>query len=317
MIDRNRVLKSSIASTQWHGWKSEPIGADASSRRYFRLVDEGAEPVILVDAPPDKEDFQRFLDVAKLLSKAGLCVPKPNFEDHQDGVFIVTDLGLNTLSQALGGGSDCSDQTILDVLMILRSIEFSTDNKLNASTAQNMLEPLFENYGASGQSQICSTLESAFHAHVTDTLTLSLRDFHAENIIWREDEHGTNKVGLLDFQDAFLAPDGYDLASFTRDVRHAMPMNRQRKMEKDMAVRLNIDAKKFQLQVAILAIQRNLRILGVFAKLISQGKMRYAEFLPLTWQHIVNDLEHAGLSELKGAILENVPNPDLRGWTQT
>jgi len=41
--------------------------------------------------------------------------------------------------------------------------------------------------------------------------TVALRDFHAENLIWRPSLQGTDRVGLLDYQDAFTAPRGYDL----------------------------------------------------------------------------------------------------------
>ena len=38
-------------------------------------------------------------------------------------------------------------------------------------------------------------------------------DFHAQNLIWRPDRLGLDRVGIIDFQDAVLSDPAYDLAS--------------------------------------------------------------------------------------------------------
>ena len=49
--------------------------ADASFRRYFRVQGPHGSLVIM-DAPPDKENSQPFVDIARLLLDAGLRAPE-------------------------------------------------------------------------------------------------------------------------------------------------------------------------------------------------------------------------------------------------
>jgi len=317
VADRETLLAKSLVGTPWQNWRSEPVGADASFRNYFRLTGPTDQTVILVDAPPEHENYHHFLNVAKTLSDAGLSAPKPLLENHDTGIFVITDLGSETLAVVKNEETieaQGFEQIIVEVLLKLRRIKFQSGPKLNKTSATEMLDPLFDYYGASGRDQICNVLAGVFEKHVAPELSFSLRDFHAENIVWRKELSGTNKAGLLDFQDAFLAPDGYDLASYTRDVRRKMKPEEQVYMEDEFAKRLGIEIRAFRLQVATLAIQRNLRILGVFAKLIANGKPRYASFLPITWTHITNDLRHRQLSDLENAIRSYVPNPSTKTW---
>ena len=47
----------------------EPASSDASFRRYFRI--KGSDgPFIVMDAPPDKENTEPFIRVAKLLAQS-------------------------------------------------------------------------------------------------------------------------------------------------------------------------------------------------------------------------------------------------------
>jgi len=193
MTKRDALLFQSLFGTTWEHWDKEVIAADASSRRYFRLVGPQNQTVILVDAPPALEDYDRFLQVAKTLKESGLSVPQPLFEDHKAGVFVVTDLGTETIATAkernLVDPNDLED-VVVDLLLALRQVTFSTPNVLNKSSATQMLDPLFDSYGASGQAEICGALADAFASHVTKEPIFSLRDFHAENVIWRADQSG-------------------------------------------------------------------------------------------------------------------------------
>ena len=47
----------------------EPASADASFRRYFRLI-RGADSYIVMDAPPEKEALAPFIGVAQSLHRA-------------------------------------------------------------------------------------------------------------------------------------------------------------------------------------------------------------------------------------------------------
>ena len=70
-----------------------PVAGDASFRRYFRLCPEGQSAVILMDAPPEKEDSQPFLDIAERLRRAGIHAPAILAHDLTRGWILLEDLG--------------------------------------------------------------------------------------------------------------------------------------------------------------------------------------------------------------------------------
>jgi aminoglycoside/choline kinase family phosphotransferase len=138
---------------------------------------------------------------------------------------------------------------------------------------------------------------------------LALRDFHAENLIWRPALAGAARVGLLDFQDAFIAPAGYDLVSLLRDARRDVDP----KLVQDMIARFTAGTDvgpDFPAQFACLGAQRNLRILGVFARLAKQaGKTRYLTLIPRVWRNLMLDLAHPALADLRAVVHDLLPPP--------
>jgi len=78
-----------------HGLSPDSVraaSADASFRRYFR-VNGAAASLIIMDAPPDKENSQPFVEIAGLMQAAGLLVPKVLAWDPTLGFMLLDDLG--------------------------------------------------------------------------------------------------------------------------------------------------------------------------------------------------------------------------------
>jgi aminoglycoside/choline kinase family phosphotransferase len=63
--------------------------ADASFRRYFR-VDAPQGSLIIMDAPPDKEDCHPFVAVARLLEAGGVGVPHILEWDEAQGFMLLS-----------------------------------------------------------------------------------------------------------------------------------------------------------------------------------------------------------------------------------
>jgi aminoglycoside/choline kinase family phosphotransferase len=52
--------------------------------------------------------------------------------------------------------------------------------------------------------------------------------------------------------------------------------------------------------MAVMAAQRNVKIVGIFARLSKRdGRMRYLGFLPRVWGYLERDLTHPALAGLK------------------
>ncbi len=82
-----------------------PASADASFRRYFRVVTASGERFIVMDAPPEREDCRPFVEVARALGSFGLNVPEVLAFDQGQGLMLLSDLGSKQYLQALNDDS--------------------------------------------------------------------------------------------------------------------------------------------------------------------------------------------------------------------
>ena len=299
----------------WSNWTQAPLPGDASSRRFTRLFGPDGQTVMMMETPFEDADSQAaFTRIAKLLTDAGLAAPQIL---HEDGaVLILTDLGQRDMTQALAEQPNATEELYAACVDVLLRIQTLSPPKLTSLTPEvggEMVRITADQYCNS--TEMADTLAAAMTQAMGQLslrpTTLALRDFHAENLIWRPDLTGTDRLGLLDFQDAFIAPTGYDLISLLRDARRDVSEPIYDMMVGRFGTAIGADMPIFRAQMACLAVQRNLRILGVFARLARvKGKMRYIPMLPRVWHHIQTDLRHPALNELSKVINNSVPAPD-------
>ncbi len=138
---------------------------------------------------------------------------------------------------------------------------------------------------------------------------LVLRDYHAENLIWLPDREAEARVGLLDFQDALFGHPAYDLVSLLEDARRDVSPDIIKPVSDrffDAAGLADRDA--FDAASAILAAQRNAKILGIFVRLARRdAKPRYLDLLPRVARHFVRDISHPALSPVRAQVRELAP----------
>ena len=144
------------------------------------------------------------------------------------------------------------------------------------------------------------------------------RDYHAMNLMWLPHRTGVARVGMIDFQDALAGHPAYDLISLLEDARRevtpaisdfmtALYISRSR------AEGLALDETQFRAAAALLAAQRNAKIIGIFARLwMRDTKPRYLAHLPRVWRYMERDLAHPALAPLKAWYDRAVPQ-ELRG----
>jgi aminoglycoside/choline kinase family phosphotransferase len=139
----------------------------------------------------------------------------------------------------------------------------------------------------------------------------TIRDYHAENLLWLPEREGLRRVGLLDFQDAVRGWRAWDFAMLLHDARRDVSYPAH-----EAAIRAYLDATgageaEFQRELAVLGAIYAMRILGIFARLAGRdGIERYLSFMPREWGHLARTLEHPALSEAK-AFVESVARPYL------
>ncbi len=134
--------------------------------------------------------------------------------------------------------------------------------------------------------------------------TLMLRDFHSPNIVWRAGRTGFDRLGIIDFQDALIASPAYDVASLAFDARVTVPAEIERQtLETYVAARHAAGAfeeEAFRESYAIMAAQRNSKILGIFVRLDRRdGKPAYLKHLPRIRGYLRRALTHPALGGLR------------------
>lgn len=305
-----------LSTTQSAGWARSALAGDASTRRYERLCAPSGETAILMDdslAPP--ENIEKFAYIATALRDAGLAAPQIYHTSAADGLMILEDLGENDFAKVIRktpSSGDACYSAATEVLLQIHQVAPLSLPQLSAENAAQWLEPLGTWYCAKpiALCAIQDAMTTAFQTLGLTADTLALRDFHAENLIWRPKENGIQKVGLLDFQDAFYAPAGYDLASLTRDARRDVDQELVNALTAKIADAEGRNLADYSAQVACLAVQRNLRILGIFASLAKRyGKTGYNAYVPRVWSYLQHDMAHPALSELRKSVVQVVPEP--------
>jgi hypothetical protein len=139
----------------------------------------------------------------------------------------------------------------------------------------------------------------------------TIRDYHAENLLWLPNRQGLQRVGLLDFQDAVRGWRAWDFSMLLHDARRDVSP-----AANDAAIRTYLDATgageaEFQRELAVLGALNVMRILGIFSRLMARdGKMRYRAFMPRMWGHLKRTLQNPALEDAR-AFVEAVARPYL------
>ena len=284
-----------------------PASADASFRRYLRIDTATGASRIVMDAPPDKENCQPFVQVQCLMAAAGLNVPQILAFDEPTGFMLLSDLGHQTVIERLNPEKPQDAyawyQQATDVL--LQWQKASTPGVLPAYDEPLLRRELalFPDWYLAKHRAIAlddkqqATLGSAFDAIVAHNLAAPSvyvhRDFMTRNLM-APVEAGA-PLGVLDFQDAVYGPITYDIASLLRDafisweeefviditVRYWEKARKAGLLGANSASGWGDDFGEFSRAVEWMGLQRHLKVAGIFARLtLRDGKPKYLADAP-------------------------------------
>ena len=318
MAEREAKRAAFLSETGWGGAQICPLAGDASTRRYFRLTRRSGQRCLLMDAPGDNPALRKFISIAAYLSDLGLSPPNILSADEMQGFLLVEDFGDALYSRTFRGNSTAERQgyeAAVDVLRHLHSAPPLDDlPNWDAPALAALTQPAITWYSgqtAADASMFSARLEPFFAPFAGAPPRIALRDYHAENLIWLPDRVGVARVGLLDFQDAVLCHPAYDLISLTRDARRDLDDGLTRALNDRYLDQSNLPRSDFEYACAALAVQRNIRILGVFARLaLRHAKLQYIDMIPRVWTHIMTDLRHPDLAALSTLVRDALPSPD-------
>lgn len=279
--------------------------ADASFRRYLR-VDNSSGSLIIMDAPPDKEDCRPFDAVARLMAQAGLRVPHVLDWEREAGFMLLSDLGHQTMMQAIEPAQPSANLGLyMRAVDALITWQLATRPDVlpmyDAPVLRGEMELFSQWYvaqyrGHSLSGALRSTLDQAFDAIIADNLAWPSvyvhRDFMPRNLMLSPPAVGlsptTQGLGVLDFQDAVYGPITYDIASLMRDAFLSWDEDfvldvtiRYWERARARGLPVGDDFGAFYRAVEWMGLQRHLKVAGIFARLtLRDGKPRYLADTP-------------------------------------
>lgn len=322
MTARDEDITAFLKGTPWSEATRTILAGDASNRRYDRLTLPDAGTAVLMDAPASRgEDVRPFIRMTDFLRGIGLSAPSLLKSDPDKGFLLIEDLGDALFARLLK--ADPSQETALydaavDVLVRLHQAPVPDLSPYNAETTVPLAALAFDWYQRGAEGEVSGSARSDLMTEMDRLLrpldaldpVVIQRDYHAENLLWLPDRKGAARVGLLDYQDAMLGHPAYDLVSILQDARRDVSSTTQRQMIDAFLDRTGHGRDGFLHAYAILGTQRNLRILGVFARLcLRDGKAHYVDLIPRVWGHIRTNLQHPALQPVAQLIDTHLPEP--------
>lgn len=277
----------------------EAVSGDASFRRYFRFIAKNEMgykqlPLIAVDAPPEKEDSQQFIDIALLLGDHNLPAPKI-YMASDDGFYIQQDFGDQLLNNTLTDNTaDLLYDTAMDHIVAMQQLPTSNLSPYNSELLQTEMALFTDWYlknhlnislSESDKEMLAITYQLLDENAIEQPQVFVHRDYHSRNLMVLDNAN----LGIIDFQDAVIGPITYDLVSLLRDCYIDWPQqNIDSWIDKFMGkLPAQYDHAQFIRWFDLMGIQRHLKAIGIFSRLnYRDNKPSYMNDIPRTLNYI-------------------------------
>jgi N-acetylmuramate 1-kinase len=299
MNERQIVLQKWLTDTcQLSECSLVSMPGDASFRNYYRVQHVNGSYVAM-DADKEREKCLPYIAIANALRAQGLQTPEIIASDLERGFLLISDFGDKLLLKELNNNN--AELLYTHALCELAKIQ-------NCADVAGLTLPLFSRQWL--RQELEGFKEWFLHIHLGLFLPPALEkelnncfDFLADRaanqptVFMHRDYHSANlmllpqnKIGILDFQDAFMGPLTYDVVSLLRDCYIAWPepfvtqLALQYRDQRELA----ISNEEFLHWFDLTGMQRHLKALLTFArKYHRDGNDHYLQHIPRTIHYIV------------------------------
>jgi N-acetylmuramate 1-kinase len=269
---------------------------------------DGRTVVLALHVGPIEFARLPFANVCDLLQKIPLPVPAILGHSDELGVLALRDLGDVTLQAHLGAASPAVHAALyreavsfIDQLQ-RRGTDLTSDTYVPYGVAFDVekltwelnffAKHFLEGYRGIALSTAERTALDAEWAAITGELAseprvLCHRDYHSRNLMFHD-----GSLHIIDFQDARMGPDTYDLVSLLRDSYVDLTDQQLDDfIAYFLALKGNPDAAAFRRRFDLMALQRNLKALGTFGfQTISRQNPVYIQYMPRTLNYARRNL---------------------------
>ncbi len=305
-----------------------PLTPDASDRRYYRAVrSAGGSLVVVLHTSPFAAGSLPFVQVARLLSDMPLPVPHVRHEMADLGVLVLDDLGDVTLQMEVDSGTGALPvhlyEQAVDLLVRLQSRGRDlADNRLEpyrlAFDVEKLMwemdffiEHFLERFRGcvirpADRDALRRELLGIVEELAAEPRVLCHRDYHSRNLMVKD-----GRLFVIDFQDARMGPDTYDLVSLLRDSYVALPPETVAQLTERfrLAAAPGQPASHFGARCRLMAVQRNLKALGTFGfQAVARANPVYAQYVPRTLGYVRESFDiDARFGRLRDVLAPHAP----------
>ena len=340
-VRRSLAIRDFLDEAGYRSATRRHLTGDASIRAYEH-IHIGGERFVLMDSPRHTpgpiladgkyyqqiahiaEDVQPFIAVGKYLLSLGLRAPAMYETDIEQGILLIEDLGSDSVLSEEGVPIAERYRESAACLALMHGQAFERDLPVTEGIVHRVpdfdrdamqieVSLLTDWYLPWKRGTPASDAERRDYVAIWDRLieslatadhNLVLRDFHSPNIIWRPDATGTDRVGIIDFQDAMIGPAAYDVAALVQDARVDMPEDlAEEVLDHYLALRARdegFDRTRFVRDWHVMAAQRNCKLVGLWVRLMQRdGKPAYMRHMPRTFRNLEGALAHPDLAPLR------------------
>jgi N-acetylmuramate 1-kinase len=305
-----------------------PLTGDASDRRYYRVMPRAGAPIVLaLYASPFDYASLPFVNVTTLFQAIPVPVPRIVGEAADLGVLALEDLGDVTLQAQLGAATaderDVRYERAVDLIALLqrRGRELADPRFVPYQVAFDVEKLTWEMdffvkhfLGAYRGVDLATPRRDALRAALgvvveelaAEPRVLCHRDYHSRNLMVSGGD-----LFMIDYQDARMGPDTYDLVSLVRDSYVDLPESLVDRLVDRLAAGIGTtdEPARFRARVDLMAMQRNLKALGTFGyQATSRANPVYAQYVPRTLRFVRENLaRHPRFGHLWDLLAPLVP----------
>ena len=286
--------------------KVTQIKGDASFRKFYRKKKNKKSSIIIYSKKEKNKNLLNYDSINKLLLKNKILAPKLLSENFSKNFIEIEDLGKQTIFDIFKKKKVNRLKVYKKILVVLIKLQKIKSKKIKNFKKKNYKIPNYSKKLVLNEANLFLDwyvpkvinkkkrlkVKKRLKKIITSLIkkiqlpnnTFVHRDFHVSNLMINN-----KKIFIIDSQDAVYGNIAYDLASLIDDVRLKTSKNLKEIIYKNY---LNLNKKKinkikFKNDFEILSVLRNLKIIGVFARLAQRdNKKKYLKLIPYAWKLI-------------------------------
>ena len=282
------------------------IKGDASYRSFYRKINDKKNSIIVFADRKKKKNLLIYDAINKLLIKNKILAPKLYKENYENNYIEIEDFGNDTVFNLLKKSGSNKINLFKKSIDLLFKIQKIKKKKTKDFKGGNYKVPIYEDNKLFKETRLfcdwyakkyISTKKlPKFNIEINKQIKFLLsnlklkndtfvhRDFHVSNLMMYK-----KKLATIDTQDALIGNMTYDLASLIDDVR----FKTNKKLKKSIYnYYFKLNKKKINKvflsnDFEILSVIRNMKIIGIFARLATRDKKKkYSKLIPYAWKLI-------------------------------